>query len=134
VEHKLVGVWSAKITNPSGYVILHWEQKADGHYSLTRAGEVIDSGTVTAANGQMHRVSETTQQEADLTYELKSSRQLVTTDPSDANGPITWSRISKESAGESTTSHHHSGEGSRSSGGSSGWRIPVPIRIPHLPF
>jgi serine/threonine protein kinase len=138
VEHKLVGVWSAKITNASGYVTLHWDQKEDGHYSLSRAGEVIDSGTLTAADGQMHRVSETTQQEADLTYALKSSRQLVTTDSADSNGPITWTRISKESSGdsskESSSTHHHSGGSSHSNGGGSGWHIPIPIRIPRLPF
>ena len=139
VDHKVIGTWTTKITNPSGYVTLHWVQKEDGHYSLTRAGEVIDTGTLSADQGQMHRISETTQQEADLTYEFKGTRQMTTTDPADSNGPMTWTRTSRERSGESSSSGHSSGnsEGSShssSGGGGSDWKRFIPRSIPRLPF
>ena len=135
VDHKLVGTWSTKITNPSGYVTLHWEQKSDGHYSLSRAGEVVDSGTLSADEGKIHRISETTQQEADLTYELNSSRHLVTTDANDPNGPMTWTRISHEKSGETSSSSHSRGSNGGSSHSHSGpdWQHFIPRGI-HLPF
>jgi hypothetical protein len=97
LDRKVIGTWSAKVQSASGFVVLHWEQKEDGSYVSTSAGVKIDSGVITAQNGNIHRVSATPNvPPADVTYWFDESH-LVTYDPTYNLAPVSWTRIGKAS-------------------------------------
>ena len=133
VDPGLVGTWSLKVALPSGFVVLHWQQFADGHYVSTNAENnvVIDSGTLTAQGGNIHRIS-TTYPSADLTYEIKSTKEIITNDPNDPTGPKTWHRVGSSSTKEKSTSTHSRSSNGNGNSGDSGPHINIPSNIRRL--
>lgn len=107
VERKLVAIWETKMPAPGGTVAVRWEQNADGHYTVTTNGTITDTGTVTAAEGRLRQTSERTGLATDVTYQFKSSTQLLTTGPL---GPATWRRIKSLSAQPKDETASTSGE------------------------
>jgi formylglycine-generating enzyme required for sulfatase activity len=95
VDRKLVAIWEAKITAPTGSATARWEQNADGHYSVTTNGTTTDTGTLTASNGRIRQISETSGLTIDVTYQFKTTTQLLTNGPL---GSATWKRIKALSA------------------------------------
>ena len=90
VDRRLVATWETKIPGPNGTMTLRWEQDADGHYRGAVNGVGTDIGTLTASDGRIRRTSETTGVTAIVTYQFKTSTQLLTIDPL---GPATWRKI-----------------------------------------
>ncbi|EDY15774.1 serine/threonine protein kinase [Chthoniobacter flavus Ellin428] len=140
IDPGLVGTWTTKVKmGGTNYMILHWEQFADGHYSSSVAGgPIIDAGMVTAQGGVIHRESSVTHINADFGYEIRNKDEIVTNDPNDPNGPATWKRLSsgtasKEKSGGSThsrsSSNNNSGDSS-SHPGSTNWQQYIPRNIP----
>jgi len=143
IDPKLVGTWSAKIKiSATGYVVWHWEQAADGHYSSTVAGgPIIDAGTLTAQDGNIRRVSSMRHVTEDLTYEIKSANDIVVNDPNNPNGPLPWKRVVTGTGSKTGTTSSRSKGNSGDSGShhSTDWQQYIPRNapshgIPHLPF
>jgi hypothetical protein len=121
-DNKLTGTWSTKIALPSGFMVLHWEQSADGTYVSTSAGKKMDTGTITVQDGKIHRTSDYPSfPPADLKYWFDGSH-LFTFDSVRDAAPVSWTLISKAKSssghsrssserGEETTVHHSSGGG-----------------------
>jgi hypothetical protein len=104
VDPKLIGTWSAKVASPSGFVVLHWEQKEDGSYVSTSAGVKIDTGVLTAQNGSVHRVSATPNvPPADVTYWFDGAH-LMTYDATYPLAPVSWTRLGKSTTSSRTRS------------------------------
>jgi hypothetical protein len=125
----LIGAWTAKVTIPSGFLVLKWEQQADGRYTLSGGGS--DTGMLSAQDGNIHRTSEVTHMTADVAYEFKGTSQLITTDPNDP-GPVTWHRVGSSSSKEKSTTHSRSSNGNNGNNGESGTRINIPSNIRRL--
>ncbi|MEP6668973.1 MAG: protein kinase [Chthoniobacter sp.] len=143
VDPKLVGTWTTKVTGPSGFVVMRWEQLEDGRYSLSRAGSTIDTGTLSCQGGVMHQISAVTHATFDTPYEFKSTK-LQTTGANDPS-PVLWTRVTGSTgskSGNTSSRSKGSGEGSSHSGSGSGstdWQRYIPRNapshgIPHLPF
>jgi len=134
VDPKLVGTWTTKVTSKSGFVTMKWEQLDDGRYSLLRGGVAVDTGTLTAREGNIHQVSTATSASSDIPYEFKSNSKVQTTGLADP-GPITWTRSSsgssstKEKSGESAHSRNRGGNG-----GESGPHFNIPEGLRHIPL
>ena len=129
VDPKLIGTWTAKVTIPSGYLVFKWEQQAGGRYTISGGGS--DSGTLSAQAGNIHRISDVTHLTADVTYEVKGTSQIITNDPNDPGGPVTWRRVGSTSSKEKSTSHSRSSNGNSNSG-ESGPHINIPSNIRRL--
>jgi serine/threonine protein kinase len=139
LDAKLIGIWSTKMPTPNGFMVVHWEQSPDGHYTASFADskEVIDSGTLSATGGVMHRFSQVTQQTVDLKYKFKGSKELVTTEQNDPTGPKTWHKVGESSTAsrEKSTTHSRGSSGSESGshGGESGSHVTVPDFRRYIP-
>jgi hypothetical protein len=143
IDPKLVGTWSARIKiSATGYVVWHWEQAADGHYSSTVAGgPIIDAGTLTAQDGNIRRVSAVRHVTEDLTYEIKSANEIVVNDPNNPNGPLSWKRVGTGTGSKTgtTTTRSKGNSGDSGTHHSTDWQQYIPRNapshgIPHLPF
>jgi serine/threonine protein kinase len=132
-DNRLTGTWSTKVAMPSGFVVLRWEQSADGHYVSFGSGVKIDAGVISAQGGKIHRISANPAfPQADLTYWWEGSH-LMTFDPAVNTTVVSWTQIGKEKSsasgshtrsksgesGEETTGHHPSNQ-------SNDWRQYVP--------
>jgi hypothetical protein len=107
-DNRLNGTWSTKIALASGFVVLHWEQSADGHYVSTSAGVKIDTGVITAQDGRIHRISANPSfPQADLTYRFEGSH-LITIDSVPGAQPVSWTQIGKEKSSSESKSHNRS--------------------------
>jgi len=129
VDPGLVGHWTAKVgPSAKNYILLHWEQLASGRWTLK--GGMSAAGTLNALNGQMHRTTDDSPKIDDLTYEIKEDgSEVVTNDPTDPNGPVTWTRDGSKS-GRSKSSSGHSSGGNGDSGAH--YNVPDVSRF-HLP-
>jgi len=142
IDPGLVGTWTTKVKmGGTNYMILHWEQFADGHYSSSVAGgPIIDAGTVTAQGGVIHRESNVTHINAKTGYEIRSKDEIVTNDPNDPNGPATWKRLSSGTASKekssgsshsrSSNSNNNGDSASHSAPNGSNWQQYIPRNIP----
>ena len=90
VERRLVAIWETKIAQPKGSTTIRWQQNADGRYTVDTNGTTTDAGTLTAADGRLRQTSDVTKLSMDVTYQFKSSTQLVTNGPL---GTATWRRV-----------------------------------------
>jgi serine/threonine protein kinase len=115
-DNRLNGTWSTKLALATGFVVLHWEQFADGHYVSSSGGVKIDTGVITAQDGKIHRISANSAfPPADLTYKFEGNH-LITIDAVPGAPQVSWTLISKEKEKSSSGSSHTSR--SRSSGDS----------------
>ena len=133
VDPQLLGTWTTKITTPTGFVALKWEQLDDGRYTLS--GGVMDNGKLTAQGGTMHQTSNVTHLQATTTYEFKGTNQLVTTIIGDPNGPVTWKRVGTATKSTTTHSKSNNNDAPTTHHNSTDWHnIPVPRNFPFRPF
>jgi serine/threonine protein kinase len=98
LDPRLVGKWESG--RDSHGKRAHWEQFADGHYTLS--GPVVDTGVISGADGQMKQFSNASGQPIDVTYQFNGPK-LVTASPT---GSVEWQRIGESSSRHQSSSHN----------------------------
>jgi serine/threonine protein kinase len=116
VDKKLVGTWQS--TGSSVSTRKHWELQANGKYLLSVGGTITDSGTMSAANGQIHATSKTNRQSLDVTYDFDGAN--ITTQGDDPFDDTEWRKVAASSSSSSPSSSNQDSNSNSDSGDDGG--------------